>query len=197
MELYSPVFPLQSVRTHPRRRDARMPVAGRNTRCACGKRARGDHGGDAPLEGVCKKGAAWEVADEARWKRGEEEWLLWAGGRDEEEEDDDARTGCQSDKEMCAACEEACSDAEDAEEDEASSRPITVKVLVKDGTRVAVLDSACYSIWVDKKAFGKMGGYEYDEGGSAWSADGSHCEHCIAHGGSGKAGLLLMGAVVP
>jgi hypothetical protein len=74
---------------------------------------------------------------------------------------------------MCAAREEACSDAEDVEEDEASSRPIFVKVLVKYGARVAVLDTACYSIWVDKKAFGEMGEYEYDEGGSAWSADGS------------------------
>jgi hypothetical protein len=74
---------------------------------------------------------------------------------------------------MCAACEEACSDAEDVEEDKASSRPITVKVLVKDGAIVAVLDSACSSIWVDKEAFLEIGGYEYDEGGSAWSADGS------------------------
>jgi hypothetical protein len=60
------------------------------------------------------------------------------------------------------------------EEDGASSRPITVKALVKDGIRVAVLDSACYSIWVDKKAFGEMRGYEYDESGSAGSADGSY-----------------------
>jgi hypothetical protein len=95
---------------------------------------------------MCKKRAAWEVADDARWKGGEEKWPLWAEGRYKEEQDDDARTGWQSDEEMCAACEEAYSDAEYVEEDEASSRPITVKVLVKDGARVAVLDSACYSI---------------------------------------------------
>jgi hypothetical protein len=97
-----------------------------------------------------KRGAAWEVTEEVRWKGGVEEWPLWADSRDEEEEDDDESTGWQSDEGLYAACEEACSDAEDVEEDEAGSRLITVKVLVKDGVRVAVLDSACYSMWADK-----------------------------------------------
>jgi hypothetical protein len=77
-------------------------------------------------------------------------------------------------EEVCTAFEEAWSDTEDSEECEENSRPpVTVKVLFKDGARVAVLNSACYSIWVDKKDFWEMEGHENDESGSAWSSDGS------------------------
>jgi hypothetical protein len=89
--------------------------------------------------------------------------------------EEDVSTGWELDEEeMCSACEEAWSDTADSEEDEENSRPpVMVKVLFKDGARVAVLDSACYSIWVDKNAFWEMRGFEYDEGGGAWYADGS------------------------
>jgi hypothetical protein len=103
------------------------------------------------------------------------EWPWWTEGSDGEGREEDVSTGWKLDEdEVCTACEEAWSATEDSEKDEEKSRPpVTVKVLFKDGARVAVLDLACYSIWVDKKAFWEMGGHEYDEGGSAWSADGS------------------------
>jgi hypothetical protein len=80
-----------------------------------------------------------------------------------------------------------------AEEDEESGRlPVSVKVLVKVGARVAVLDSACCSIWVAKKAFWEIGGYEYDEGRSAWSADGSP----LKVAGRGRLEICLWGRLL-
>jgi hypothetical protein len=66
---------------------------------------------------------------------------------------------------------------EDAEEDEKNSRPpVTVNVLLNDGARVAVLESACYSIWVDKKAFGKREGMNMAEVGAPGLQMGAHCK---------------------
>jgi hypothetical protein len=152
-----------------------MSVAGRCTRDEFGKRAEGERGGGVPLVAVRKEKAEREAGTEVRWKGEVGEWPRWTDGSDGEGEDDGVSTGWRSDEEeVCAACEEALPDTEAAEEDDDSSRPpVAVKVIVKDGARAAVLDSACYSMWVDKKAFWEMGRYEYDDGGSAWSADGS------------------------
>jgi hypothetical protein len=147
-ELVSPMLSLQPVRTHPSRRDTRMSVAGSGTHDEFGKRAEEERGGGVPLESVRKETAEKEAGTEARWKGEVGEWPRWTDGSDGEGEEDDVSTGWRSDEEeVCAACEEAWPDTEAAEEDGESSRPaVAVKVLVKDGARASVLDSACYSI---------------------------------------------------
>jgi hypothetical protein len=65
---------------------------------------------------------------------------------------------------------QACGD-ESAIGGSTDMRPVAVEVVTDAGAIAAVLDTACFSIWVDKSRFLSCGGYNFNAGGSAAAAD--------------------------
>jgi hypothetical protein len=177
-------------------------VAGGDSCCSFGKRKGGIDSGDETLNNAePPEGAGAGDLDEAALWRGEitapvvsHEWPQWLAGEyevEEHESDDHSDDGSIPAERVCAVCDIACLEAneETEEEPEDALTPVRVKIKVRDGDREALLDSACYSIWVNKREFQEMGGYAYEEGGSAQAADGQP----LNVAGQGKLDFCLWG----
>jgi hypothetical protein len=70
-----------------------------------------------------------------------------------------------------------------------NTKQVAVKVSTTAGAIAAVLDTACFSIWVDKGYFVTAGGYDFVAGGSAASADGG----ALKVAGGGRLDFCLWG----
>jgi hypothetical protein len=91
--------------------------------------------------------------------------------------------------EACLACE-----VEPLEESTWNyTEAVAVKVNTRMGAVAAILNTACFSIWIDEKLFERAGGTNFAAGGFALSADGGK----LRVAGSGTLDFCLWGRLFP
>jgi hypothetical protein len=104
--------------------------------------------------------------------------MRWVAGLEDESKFEDhvtigGKEGCEQDKEenIVRECDERLEEECDEDEGKSEEWRATVSILLNGVVTRAILDTACWSVWVEESTFKAFGGREFKNGGDAAGED--------------------------